>query len=129
MPSISWTVDEHQAQCNLGYLDEDDNNGNWTHVDNSLHAHENQNIENYGTNEDFSFSEKNNSEILKEFECPVCFNPMVPPLQIFQCSLGHALCSSCKSQGIEICPSCRKLVIGRAHNMENIARLLFTNMD
>ena len=23
VPSISWTVDEHQAQCNLGYLDED----------------------------------------------------------------------------------------------------------
>ena len=99
---------------------------------NGLHAHQNHNIsiiEISGTNDGFSFSGKNNSEILKEFECPVCFNPMLPPVQIFQCSLGHALCSTCQSQGIEICPSCRKLVIGRAHNMENIARLLFTNME
>ena len=112
VPSISWTLEEHQAQCNLGYMEEDERNEKHLQIDNCSSVQNTQ----------------NNSEMLKEFECPVCFNPMLPPVRIFQCSLGHAICSACKSQGIEICPSCRKLITGRAHNMENIARLLFANV-
>jgi len=128
VPSISWTLAEHQAQCNPGYEEEDDSN---VQIDESLHVQENINIpriEEQRTGEDVSPTGKSNFEILKEFECPVCFNLMLPPLQIFQCSLGHALCSSCQARGITVCPQCRKLIIGRAHHMENIARLLFENL-
>ena len=72
--------------------------------------------------------EKSNSELLAEFECPVCYNLLAPPLQILQCSAGHVVCSACKDQGIESCPTCRNKIIGRAHHMENIARLLFGDL-
>lgn len=44
-----------------------------------------------------------NETIIKTLECPVCFNPMVPP--IYQCVAGHSICDSCKSQ-VNDCPTC-----------------------
>ena len=31
-----------------------------------------------------------------EFECPVCFSEMIPPMEIHQCSRGHLICGSCR---------------------------------
>ena len=74
-------------------------------------------------------SEQRNSELLAEFECPVCYNLLAPPLQILQCSAGHVLCSACKDQGIESCPTCRNKITGRARHMENIARVFFADLN
>ena len=63
--------------------------------------------------------------VFKEYECPVCFTVMKPPIHIYQCTSGHNICSNCKSKGIKGCPTCRKPISGRAHNMENIAKLIF----
>ena len=130
IPSISWTVEEHQAQCNLAYQEDESSNKD-QQIEDFASVNKAANfskIEDFEFNGECSYNGQNKSEMLKEFECPVCFNLMLPPVRIFQCSLGHTICSACKSRGIEICPSCRKLVVGRAHNMENIARLLFGNV-
>ena len=31
-------------------------------------------------------------EVLSEFECPVCFEVMVPPKRIYSCSNDHYIC-------------------------------------
>ena len=64
----------------------------------------------------------------KEFECPVCFEMMGPPKQIFQCSSGHLICGFCKTRGnFRTCPVCRIPVRGegnftRSLPMERIIR-------
>ena len=67
-------------------------------------------------------------DIFKEYECPVCISVMTPPLQIYQCRFGHSICSNCQAKGVNICPTCRKPILGRAHNMENVAKLLFRSL-
>ena len=37
-------------------------------------------------------------------ECPVCYEPMAPPVHIYQCARGHLVCGNCRPQ-IEECPS------------------------
>ena len=29
-------------------------------------------------------------------ECPICYEPMVPPLRIYQCGDGHLICGACR---------------------------------
>ena len=44
----------------------------------------------------------------EDFECPVCFDYMCRPLQIFSCHNGHFICSICMSNPkIKFCPICR----------------------
>jgi len=44
----------------------------------------------------------------KDFECPVCYDVMVPPSRIFQCNNGHLICEDCKCHSeIRSCPTCR----------------------
>lgn len=44
----------------------------------------------------------------EDFECPVCFELMVAPRQIFSCGNGHFLCSDClRNPKIKSCPICR----------------------
>ena len=31
-------------------------------------------------------------------ECPICYEPMVPPARIYQCGDGHLICSACRPQ-------------------------------
>ena len=38
------------------------------------------------------------------FECPVCFDYVLPP--IIQCSAGHLVCSNCRPK-LTCCPTCR----------------------
>jgi len=63
------------------------------------------------------------NDIGKELECPVCFNQMRPPLQIWQCGQGHAICETCKTnpQLSNTCPNCRKKIANRNTGMEKIA--------
>ena len=34
-----------------------------------------------------------------EFECPVYFEIMGPPKEVFQCPIGHFICGDCNLQG------------------------------
>merc|ERR1711936_913693 len=57
-----------------------------------------------------------------QFECPVCYEEMRPPVQMFQCRQGHVVCQMCKHKGqLTQCPSCRGQIVGRNFAMENLA--------
>jgi hypothetical protein len=58
--------------------------------------------------------------LLKEIECPVCMEFMVPPIQL--CTNGHNICSKCR-EGVTCCPTCRA-VFSEIRNvaLENIVR-------
>ena len=58
--------------------------------------------------------------------CPVCYQTMKPPLQIFTCGNGHLICSSCKPE-VTMC-SCQALYMGRATAMEQMVRMIL-NID
>ncbi|XP_055249474.1 E3 ubiquitin-protein ligase SIAH1-like [Moschus berezovskii] len=45
-----------------------------------------------------------NSDLASLFECPVCFNYVLPP--ILQCQNGHLVCSDCRPK-LTRCPTCR----------------------
>lgn len=60
--------------------------------------------------------------------CPVCFESLKPPIRILQCINGHLVCERCRSQPqIEVCPTCRKYIVGRATAMEQHLRVLFAH--
>lgn len=62
-------------------------------------------------------------KILSEFECPVCYQYMCPPM--YSCRNGHRLCHSCKAR-ISTCPQCRDPDFRRDLAAENIfAKLRF----
>lgn len=48
------------------------------------------------------------------FECPICFEDMLPP--IYQCSRGHLICSSCRTKVCR-CPSCREPLVDKVCNL------------
>lgn len=43
-------------------------------------------------------------ELAALFECPVCFEIVLPP--IMQCQVGHLVCASCRPK-LSCCPTCR----------------------
>ncbi|XP_065191360.1 E3 ubiquitin-protein ligase Siah1-like [Sycon ciliatum] len=45
-----------------------------------------------------------NPDLASHFECPVCFDYVLPP--IIQCNSGHLVCSQCRAK-LTCCPSCR----------------------
>jgi len=48
-------------------------------------------------------------------KCPVCSEPMIPPLQIFQCSNGHLVCQHCHAKlHVTTCRICMGQYVGRA---------------
>lgn len=63
------------------------------------------------------------SALASLFECPVCFDYVLPP--ILQCQNGHLVCSSCR-QKLTCCPTCRG-PIGNIRNlaMEKVANTVF----
>lgn len=67
-----------------------------------------------------SITAKKNDNILKELECIVCFEFMIPP--IFLCDGGHSICGSCKNtKGIYICPTCQSCITNtRNYTLESI---------
>ena len=53
-----------------------------------------------------AFGSNNDSpaDLASLFECPVCFDYVLPP--IFQCQAGHLVCSICCPK-LTCCPTCR----------------------
>jgi len=69
------------------------------------------------------------TSVSRQFECPVCMEPMRPPTKIFHCKMGHVLCMDCRERGrITTCPSCRQPVLGRNFTMEKLAEEYFVMM-
>ncbi|XP_023210640.1 E3 ubiquitin-protein ligase SIAH1-like [Centruroides sculpturatus] len=54
------------------------------------------------------------TDLASLFECPVCFDYVLPP--ILQCQNGHLVCSVCR-QKLTCCPTCR----GSIGNIRNLA--------
>ena len=52
-------------------------------------------------------------------ECPVCYEYLTPPLQIYSCENGHLVCQECKPK-ISKCILCRGTLVGRATAMEQL---------
>lgn len=44
------------------------------------------------------------TDLASLFECPVCFDYVLPP--ILQCQSGHLVCSNCRPK-LTCCPTCR----------------------
>ncbi|XP_038072512.1 E3 ubiquitin-protein ligase SIAH1A isoform X1 [Patiria miniata] len=61
-----------------------------------------------------------NQDLAGLFECPVCFDYVLPP--ILQCQSGHLVCSSCRPK-LNCCPTCRG-PLGSIRNlaMEKVAQ-------
>jgi len=58
--------------------------------------------------------------LLKDLECPVCMEYMVPPIKM--CTNGHNICSKC-GEIVHVCPTCRaEFSVTRNVVLENIAR-------
>lgn len=56
-----------------------------------------------------------NAELASYFECPVCFEYILPP--ILQCQNGHLVCKSCR-QRLTICPTCRVQITANIRNLQ-----------
>ncbi|XP_073998815.1 E3 ubiquitin-protein ligase SIAH1-like isoform X2 [Rhodnius prolixus] len=54
------------------------------------------------------------ADLASLFECPVCFDYVLPP--ILQCQSGHLVCSNCRPK-LSCCPTCR----GPLGNIRNLA--------
>lgn len=54
------------------------------------------------------------SDLASLFECPVCFDYVLPP--IIQCQSGHLVCSNCRPK-LSCCSTCR----GPLGNIRNLA--------
>jgi hypothetical protein len=58
--------------------------------------------------------------LLKDLECPVCTEYMVPPIKL--CTNGHNICSKCRGS-VQFCPTCRaEFSEMRSVLLENIIR-------
>ncbi|KAK5917650.1 hypothetical protein CgunFtcFv8_002474 [Champsocephalus gunnari] len=62
-------------------------------------------------------------ELTALFECPVCFDYVLPP--ILQCQAGHLVCNACR-QKLSCCPTCRGPLSPSIRNlaMEKVASTL-----
>ena len=54
------------------------------------------------------------SDLASLFECPVCFDYVLPP--ILQCHAGHLVCSNCRPK-LTCCPTCRGQLGGNIRNL------------
>lgn len=63
------------------------------------------------------------TELTALFECPVCFDYVLPP--ILQCQSGHLVCNPCR-QKLSCCPTCRGPLSPSIRNlaMEKVASTL-----
>jgi len=66
---------------------------------------------------------------ISELECPVCLEEMRPPVRIWQCVSGHAVCEGCrKSPLVKDCPTCRQKIVGRNILAEKLAKSLYPHV-
>ena len=74
---------------------------------------------------------------LPSIECPVCLEPVRPPMRLMQCGKGHILCQDCyrksreearrKEEGerdMARCPQCNGEITGRPAVLERVLGLL-----
>merc|ERR1711892_362620 len=67
---------------------------------------------------------------ISELECPVCLEEMRPPVRIWQCVSGHAVCEGCrKSPLVRDCPTCRQKIVGGNILAEKLARSLYPGLE
>lgn len=52
------------------------------------------------------------TDLASLFECPVCFDYVLPP--ILQCQSGHLVCSNCRPK-LTCCPTCRGPLGNNSH--------------
>lgn len=66
-----------------------------------------------------SSSNTSSNDLASLFECPVCFDYVLPP--ILQCQSGHLVCANCRPK-LTCCPTCRG-TLGNIRNlgMEKVA--------
>ncbi|XP_030751219.1 putative E3 ubiquitin-protein ligase SINAT1 [Sitophilus oryzae] len=65
-----------------------------------------------------TFFPKTDDNLLRELECPICSEYMLPP--IYMCATGHGICSFCRNN-ITSCPTCRsKITDNRSFILENL---------
>ncbi|XP_010184477.1 PREDICTED: E3 ubiquitin-protein ligase SIAH2, partial [Mesitornis unicolor] len=64
--------------------------------------------------------QQHHHELTSLFECPVCFDYVLPP--ILQCQAGHLVCNPCR-QKLSLCPTCRGSLTPSIRNlaMEKVA--------
>ncbi|CAM0884920.1 unnamed protein product [Alopecurus aequalis] len=56
---------------------------------------------------------------LAVLDCPICYHPLRPP--IFQCTVGHTICSSCHEKLSDKCHFCSlPTVYSRCHMVERV---------
>ena len=68
----------------------------------------------------------NQSSSCTELECPICLEEMRPPMRIWQCVSGHAVCDICRrNPRVKECPTCRQQIVGRNVLAEKLAMSLF----
>jgi E3 ubiquitin-protein ligase SIAH1 len=61
-------------------------------------------------------------DVLRELECPVCMEYMLPPITI--CHNGHNICNSCKSK-LDSCPTCNgEFTDIKNLSLENMCRIV-----
>ena len=66
----------------------------------------------------------------KLFDCPISMEEMKPPMKIFQCSNGHALCGQCKDNPVMTsCPICRIVFTGSNVSRNILAESLAREMN
>lgn len=64
-----------------------------------------------------------NDQLTRLFECPVCFEHIVPP--VYQCLLGHLICHKCVLM-CDNCPTCRNPFNSKRNlYMEKVTLLIF----
>ena len=99
---------------------------NFPENDSDFQSTSNQNDNEDGARRQNNFIKKPEKEELPCPECPVCFEKMMPPTRIMQCSNGHLICKECVSKANIIdCPTCRMKIVGRATAMEQHLASLF----
>lgn len=70
------------------------------------------------TIDDSDVKQKQPNDNIQDFECPVCYEPMRPP--IYLCKVGHSICIKCKSE-VKQCPNCQaELTNTRNFDLENL---------
>ena len=103
---------------------------NFPENDSDFQSTSNQNDNEDGARRQNNFIKKPEKEELPCPECQVCFEKMMPPTRIMQCSNGHLICKKCVSNANIIdCPTCRMKIVGRATAMEQHLASLFQGFN
>ena len=89
------------------------------HLDEDEDVYDQSDDDNFETGEETRKEEAGGNQESSAPECPVCYEPMSPPLHIYQCARGHLVCGTCRPQIVECPTRCGKpLLEDRAFGTE-----------